>query len=464
MIPTSRVTRVVCPKCQSQDTAKNGTVPDKDGRVQRLRCNHCKHIWNDPSFPRKPFNVAREAKSRPVGTSTAALSTSHSSPSPVPKAPNTSELKTIQAAIAHHRKLELDIPLDWSPMGLLNFTRAAQQNVLEAATPFGQAGQAELEWEALSPTLKAYVRARQHLDFALLLQLSSVFAAPEMFGAWQPALSPFDAPPTRAPLQTASLEPIHPTRASKTALKVQTQKQAARKPIKQNKSSKVKPDLPKQRSRQSHAGIQAESSPANYPNSNSSANTPTDEPERASWLEALTAFQQERQQWSQEREQLQRNLRDLEQTQNRSLLKITSVTHDFERLKKQVLEVKPTASPANLPSTATATSSESTHHLKTRPFTRSSSKRVMPPKYTASEEANLERLSNSLMANLVRLEGHEIRPRDIPHLTGERGPWKAVIEHLMTLGKIQHQGEFIAITLVERLRRGLQSSKAEPSN
>ncbi len=456
----------ICPKCQSQDTTKNGTAPFKDGRVQRLRCNTCKHIWNDPTFPHKPLGVAQVAKASNARSFSTPRSAGHSriglTPTAVPEPSNTSALTSLQPSTAHHRKLDLDIPLDWSPMGLLNFARAAQHNLWQASMPFGHAGAAELEWEALSPALKSYVRARQHLDFALLLQLSSVFAGSDVLGALQPALSSLDASSTRAPLQTTSLESIHPTRVPKTASNSGTQKQRATKPIQQNKSSKLKPDVPKQRSRQGHAESQSASSPANNANSSSSANTPTDDPERAKWLETLTAFQQERQQWGQEREQLQRSVRDLEQSQRQGFLKITSVTHDFERLKKQILERKPTSSLASLPSAATST--ESIQNLKSRAATPSSSKRVMPPKYTAAEQANLERLANSLMANLVRLDGHQVRPRDLPHITGERGPWKAVIEHLITLGKIQHQGEFIAITLVERLRRNLQPSEIKPKS
>jgi hypothetical protein len=125
-------------------------------------------------------------------------------------------------------------------------------------------------------------------------------------------------------------------------------------------------------------------------------------------------------------------------------------------LKKQVQERNPKS--ASKVSSATAPSSESVKNHSARESFGSSSKRVMPPKYTPTEEANLDRLASSLMANLVRLDGHQIRPRDIPHITGERGPWKAVLEHLLTLGKIEHQGEHVAISLVERLRRGLHTS------
>ncbi len=377
--------------------------------------------------------------------SAAARLTSHSSTSPhTPKSP---ELKTLQPFIAHHRKLELDIPLDWSPMGLLSFARAAQQNLVQTSLSFDQPGQAEFEWQALSPELKAYVRARQHLDFALLLQLSSIFATPGI----QPVLTSFEALSEQEHVQTKPLQPVNPTRVSKTDSPKRSQKQRATKPIKQTKSSKVKTEAPQQRARQINARNQSE--PETTANSSSST---TEDPERKNWLETLTAFQRERQQWLLERDQLLRSMRDLEQSQSQNQLRITSVTHDFERLKKQVLESKPSLTGQSaVPITP---SSGPPQDLKARESLSSSSKRVMPPKYTVAEQANLERLASSLMANLVRLDDHQIQPRDIPHITGERGPWKAVIEHLMTLGKIQRQGEFIAITLVERLRRGLQSS------
>jgi hypothetical protein len=441
-------TWAVCPKCQSQDTTKNGTAPSKEGRVQRLRCNNCKHIWNDPTFPRQPLSVARASKPCAVGSLASTRSIGHSSTSPAAKASISSESKALQAPMAHHRKLELDIPLDWSPMGLLNFARAAQQNLVQVSMSFDQLGQAELEWNALSPALKTYIRARQHLDFALLLQLSSVFATLTT----QPVLPAFDTFSDQKHLQIP-LEPVKATRVSKTSKR--NQKQRGAKSIKQTKSSKVKTEAPQQRARQINARSQSEPPETNV-NSNSRS---TEDPERKSWLETLTAFHEERQQWSQERDQLLRSVRDLEQNQSQNQSQITSVTHDFERLKKEVLENKPSVATKSVVSEATtASSAKPTQSIKARLSSSSSSKRVMPPKYTATEQANLERLASSLMANLVRLDGHQVRPQDIPHITGERGAWKTVLEHLMTLGKIQRQGEFIAITLVERLRRGLQTS------
>lgn len=196
----------------------------------------------------------------------------------------------------------------------------------------------------------------------------------------------------------------------------------------------------------------------------SSSDSVSDEPERIQWLKELAAFQEERRQWTHERKRLETNIHELEENQSQSYLRITSVTHDFERLKKKLLEVDQSTRLESETKIAVATDqAQNSKALETtiirEPTSSSSSKRVSPPKYTAQEEANLERLASSLMANLVRLEGHQVRPQDIPHITGERGAWETVIEHLLTLGKIQRQGEFIAISMVERLRRGLQIVK-----
>jgi hypothetical protein len=75
-----------------------------------------------------------------------------------------------------------------------------------------------------------------------------------------------------------------------------------------------------------------------------------------------------------------------------------------------------------------------------------------------AQQAHIARLSSALLANLVRLEGHRVQPRDILHVTGERGPWKTVLEHLFGLGQIERDGEFITFSLVERLRRHLPAS------
>jgi hypothetical protein len=92
-----------------------------------------------------------------------------------------------------------------------------------------------------------------------------------------------------------------------------------------------------------------------------------------------------------------------------------------------------------------------------------SSLRIAPPTLSASARANTERLSNLLIANLIRLEGHRVRPQDIAHVTGEKGPWKTVLEHLLNLGQIERVGDFITFSLVERLHRHLPAATLETS-
>jgi DNA-binding transcriptional MocR family regulator len=97
------------------------------------------------------------------------------------------------------------------------------------------------------------------------------------------------------------------------------------------------------------------------------------------------------------------------------------------------------------------------------PKTMTTSLRIAPPALSASAQARIEHLSNSLIANLVRHEGYRVRPQDIMHVTGERGPWKTVLEHLLNLGQIERVGDFITFSLVERLRCHLPVVNLETS-
>ena len=90
---------------------------------------------------------------------------------------------------------------------------------------------AELEWNALSPALKSYIKARQHLDFALLLQISAVFSTTEQPAAFQhmtqPSAQPFDGP-------NGSSELLEPHRKTFNTFKT-TRNQNAAKPKKQKR-------------------------------------------------------------------------------------------------------------------------------------------------------------------------------------------------------------------------------------
>ena len=449
-----------CPKCQSQDTTKNGTAPSKEGRVQRLRCNACKHIWNDSTFAIKSQKTSRAVSEQAPPRSTGSRKQRTSIP---PKAASELEFHSTSSTIAHHRKIELEIPLDWSQAGLLKFAQAAQQELLQASLSFGHSAQAELEWNALNPALKTYIKAKHHLDFALLLHLQAVFTALEAPNLFQP-LEQVHFLREQPQFPSLQREPNALNQDQPDFARSRTSKQ---KTGKLKKQSPTKLEIPRKSSHRKNSkplvkpqvetNLETESSSTSE-NVSSRAHT-TDDPDRHQFLELFDVFQEERQQWTHEQTLLQKSVRELEQTQSQNALRLISVTHEFERLKKQVLE--PKLSPKiEAPFKPTR---ESQLPTPTVTPTSSSNGRTMPPKYSTRETANLERLASSLMANLVRLDGYRIPTRDLVHVTGEKGAWKTVIEHLLTLGKIEHQGEFIAISLVERLRRGLQPSGMKPS-
>jgi hypothetical protein len=86
----------------------------------------------------------------------------------------------------------------------------------------------------------------------------------------------------------------------------------------------------------------------------------------------------------------------------------------------------------------------------------SSSTRIGPPTLTVAERQEIERMASTLMATLVRLEGHKIRSSDISSVTGIATGWKRTIEHLIGLGKVMYHNEFLCISDVEKIRRGLK--------
>jgi hypothetical protein len=448
-----------CPKCQSSNTTKNGTAPGKLGRVQRFRCNNCKHIWNAATVETKPSLVARasgqHSKVKPKQSPTPPSKTSLRSGSRPQTnfAPKTQAFEThaFKTATSSQRTLQFDIPLDWSSTGLLEFARAAQQNLLQAVEPFGNPIQAELEWEALNPALKVYIRARQHLDVALLVHLQTVLSTYQ--------------PPAMSQSSVTSMEYQHQAKVFPQAT-LKQQNKRSQKQKSHLKATREKPPKPVQRKTNlSAATVGSTPKPETEGSSTGKAlsQLAIDEPDRANLLEAFSEFQTERQAWIEERTLLQRSIHDLEEIRTQNTLRLTEVTHDLERLKKQVLEAthntKTVTPSAKISSDSTFGFARDSTRKPKNPNalpTSSSSKRTVPPLYTAREEGNMERLASSLMANLVRLEGYRVQPRDLPHITGERGPWKLVLEHLMTLGKIERRGDFIEISFAERLRRGLR--------
>ena len=86
----------------------------------------------------------------------------------------------------------------------------------------------------------------------------------------------------------------------------------------------------------------------------------------------------------------------------------------------------------------------------------SANQRISPPTLTVAERNEMERLASVLMANLVRLEGHKIRSNDITSVTGIATGWKRVIEHLLSLGHVVYDKDFLRISDIEKIRRNLK--------
>jgi hypothetical protein len=82
--------------------------------------------------------------------------------------------------------------------------------------------------------------------------------------------------------------------------------------------------------------------------------------------------------------------------------------------------------------------------------------RVSPPTLTVGDRQEIERMAATLMAALVRFEGYKIRSVDISSVTGIATGWKRTIEHLIGLGQVVFNNEFLCISDVEKIRRGLK--------
>jgi hypothetical protein len=123
---------------------------------------------------------------------------------------------------------------------------------------------------------------------------------------------------------------------------------------------------------------------------------------------------------------LKQELQLLELDKQRVVTNWIRVKQHYEGLKSRLRNGEATGQKISL--AALPTASESTRQALPQPSaqefpkTMTTSLRIVPPALSASAQARIERLSNSLIANLVRLEGHRVRPRDIAHVTGEKGP------------------------------------------
>ena len=435
-----------CPKCGASRTHSAGTRIRKleQTRVQMRRCPTCNCQFTDHRFAPQPLD-SRKSLPKSVGQSRAAPP--HL---PVPSAAKLNKTARISAgsrtgdfsdsvaAGSVHQRLELDLPSDWSATGLQSFTIFAQVELQRASHSFDQPVHAELAWQRLDPALRDYIRARQRFELALSLQWNATFQT--LRSSSQTLSTPFTDLSMTPPL-----EPILP-RASRGL----NRSQNAVKPTKANPRRPAKHNAKSAATSRGNAAVVPNAiAGATITQTTSAAvqsasgGDPLEEPDPARSLEANLEplLRAERSRWQREKLELTQRLFHVEAEKEALFGKWTKVKGYLEREKtgNDTLLGAARAEPRNA-----------------RAPERLPSREVSP-----SQAANIERLSSALMAHLVRLEGYRIKVKDIPHLTGETGPWRAVITHLLERGAVQREGngQFIALSLVERLRRNLPPPK-----
>jgi hypothetical protein len=452
------VSMLRCRKCDSPNPGRNGAQLRNGTRFQRLICRACKYIWIEYSLPMpdKESVVSNQPKStiaaqaqnpardKPVLVNPSELDSprletpkinpaktegqqvnsrqnqmpgqSENSNSPISTTSVLPALNTM-AAIPF-RRLELEVPTDWSPTGVLAYTQHAQQALQQALAQFEHPAMAEVELQRLEPRVREYVRARQAFDTALMLQWAAVFTGP-----------------------AASLNTMYGTHL----------------------------EYPQVRPREASSGGR-DSSASSLNRRDQLSDDDPDDPElsdQTELLQQLEAFRRQERTWRTDRLRLKQELQLLELDKQRVVTNWTRVKQHYEGLKSRLRIGEANGQGISL--AALPAVSESTRQVLPQPSeqefskTMTTSLRIAPPALSASEQAKIERLSNSLIANLIRLEGYRVRPRDIVHVTGARGPWKTVLEHLMNLGQIERVGDFVTISMVERLRRHLPAATLETS-
>jgi hypothetical protein len=439
-----------CRKCDSPNPGRNGAQIRNRTRFQRLICRACKYIWIEYSLPLPdkesvvstpkektvPVQVQISARDKPILEIPSEIDSSRlENPRIKPEQTegrhvNSRETETpnwsanssqamptnFSMAATPFRRFELEVPTDWSPTGVLAYTQHAQQALQQALAQFEHPAIAELELQRLEPKVREYVRARQMFDTALMLQWAAVFSGPTA----HPAL-------------------MHNTHLEQSQIRPREGSSGAREPSVSNVSRR-----------------------------DQSSNDDPDDPEhlaRTELLRQLEVFRRQERVWRTDRLRLKQKLELLELDKQRVVTNWIRVKQHYEGLKSSLRNSEATGQKISV--AALPTASESTRQAlpqpsaQTFPKTMTTSLRIAPPALSVSAQARIERLSNSLIANLVRLEGNRVRPRDIPHVTGERGPWKTVLEHLLNLGQIERVEDFITFSLVERLRRHLPSANLE---
>jgi hypothetical protein len=324
---------------------------------------------------------------------------------------------------AAHRRLELVVPSDSSFDGLLSFAAFAQQELQAALAQYDDPLQAELEWQGLDANLRVYIQARQRLEFAFALQWNAAFSqvagGASMHAREQPSTPPL---PNRLAGTSGHTGKSHAAAAPVLAT-------ASRAPV------------------QTRTGNRQ---PSPQASESESSDEPT-EPDRSASLEELTFLLEERASLRSERLQLKQRLFALEADNVRLTGHWTTLKGHVARLKSVVASESPNSLEA-----AAETEQPRTAKRRVRPPSeRSRTARTASPPASRWEAENIGRLASAVLAHLPRLEGQRVRPRDLPNVTGERGPWRAVVTHLLSLGKIVWEGEFVTLSLLERIRRNL---------
>jgi hypothetical protein len=444
-----------CRKCDSPNPGRNGAQIRNGKRFQRLICRACKYIWIEYSLP---LPDKESVRSTPKDSTVAAQAENSARVKPVLAIPSEIDssrlenprIKPEQTTEGQHvnipqaqtpswsansnqavstnttiatmpfRRLELEVPTDWSPTGVLAYTQHAQQALQQALAQFEHPAMAEVELQRLEPRVREYVRARQAFDTALMLQWAAMFTGPIAY----PSM-------------------MHSTHVEHAQVRPREVSEGPR-----------------------------DSSVSSLSTRNQSSNDDPDDPEHSNQtglLRQLEAFQRQERTWRTDRLRLKQELQLLELDKQRVFTNWTRVKQHYEGLKSRLRNgesMRQGISLAALPAASdTVRQALPQPSAQEFPKTMTTSLRIAPPALSTSEQAKIERLSNSLIANLIRLEGYRIRPRDIAHVTGEKGPWKTVLEHLLNLGQIERVGEFITLSLVERLRRHLPAATLEaPTN
>ena len=463
-----------CPHCGGTTLQKNGTRPGRDNtRVRMYLCSSCKRSSSNSadtvistSSTQPNQNQVRMPSQRPSQSIT---NSSHSETiTAIPSLSNqTGFVPTSYPQLAQsaqrvqpiQQRLEINMPLDWSANGLLEFARHAQHDLAIATSHFEHPSVPELEWQALSPRLRTFLQAKQKFDLAVTLQLSSLFTTspvPLEQNLNQPA------PPTRTfvPVPAEFL-------TSRVPATFVAKKRLIIPKIGLELAQKIMREAADQFTDQSNPNQQAETTQTSDEETDSDGHQTAlarAGPDQILKLEEdLQDLQNEKKEWFLERIQLKQVNMELEMMRRMFRRHLENVQKRFERLKaevrqaqKPINETTPARVKKDTQTRATQREiNESIVSKITESFTASSSNRIAVPALSAGQQANIERLASTLMANLVRLEHHRVKPREIAHVTGEQSSWRAVIDHLMIQGKLERDGEYVTISLVERLRRGL---------